>query len=524
VLLIASGLAGATSISMPSSINYLTTTTITATANSTNDTIALYINGIQIAIGTGQVNYTLYNTSDSTSYYSAGVYNITATDETANSTTSQNLTINQLTPQLILFSNPALDTYAYAGTPYSIEYGINTYQNQLTASLYIDNNLIGNTTTTANYSQPSPSTGTYLIIVNTTGNQNYTTNTVFAYLYLQEPNLQLSQATASPFISTNINPNQPDNATSLNSQSSISPYSGSLIIYLNPAGYFEFVLSNSSTTSLYNNYLYNNAELYQNTAPDQYMLNPIPYSLQFNSSINGSLNYTYVGSIFYMPSMVDISPIVNCVLANATGSCANPQSSTGAVATGLEPAGLFAFLSQSPIQYNTTLVFQSNNLTLSEQASNFLTATLNNLNNNVYSGITSLANIVTGSAPATTSGVLNTLGSIGCASQPMLCIGVSLFQASSQSNYNELIVPQQAVIPYLSTVYNNNEPLAVYFNYAGNFISSNPNNQNAVYTFDGYYNNYYEPSEEESQFMTNGIILILSYTIILFILMKFNGE
>jgi len=265
MLLIASGLAGATSINMPSNINYLTTTTITATANSTNDTIALYINGTQVAIGTGQINYTLYNTSDSTTYYSAGTYNITATDETANSTTSQNLTINQSVPKLLLLSNPALDTYTYAGTSYSIEYGINTYQNQLNASLYIDNTLIGNTTLTTFYSQPSPSAGTYIITVNTTGNQNYTSNTISAYLYLQAPDLELSQTTASPFTSTTININQPNTATSLNSQNAVSPFSGSLIIYFNPAGYFEFVLSNNSTTSLYNNYLYNNAELYQDT-------------------------------------------------------------------------------------------------------------------------------------------------------------------------------------------------------------------------------------------------------------------
>lgn len=517
IFLIASGLASATSINMPSSINYLATTTITATANSTNDTIALYINGNQVAIGTGQINYTLYNTSNSASYYSAGVYNITATDQTVNSTVSQNLTINQLTPQLTLLSNPALDTYTYAGTPYSIEYGINTYQNQLTASLYVDNNLISNTTTTANYSQPSPSTGTYIITVNTTGNQNYTANTISAYLYLQEPDVQLSQSTSSPFTSTTVNPNQPNSATSLNLQNSVSQYSGALIIYFNPAGYFEFVLSNNSTTSLYNNFLYSNAELYQNTAPDQYMLRPI---LQSNSN----LNYTYIGSIFYVPSTEDISPIINCVLANSTGNCANPQSSTGAVANGLEPAGLFAFLSQSPIQYNTTLVFEPSNLTLSQQISNLFIATSNNYLSNINSGGISLANMLSGTAPVTTSGVLNTLGSGLCSSQPVLCIGVSLFQGASQSGYNELILPQQTVIPYLSTLYNNNEPLAVYFNYAGDFISTSPNNQNAVYTFDGYYNNYYEPSEEENYFMTDGIISILSFTIILYILMKFNGE
>jgi len=501
------GLAGATSISMPSSINYLTTTTVTATANSTNDTIALYINGNQVAIGTGQVNYTLYNASDSASYYSAGVYNITATDQTVNSTVSQNLTINQITPQLILLSSPALGTYVYAGTTFSIEYGITTYQNQLNASLYLNNNLIANTTTTASYSQLIPSAGTYLIIVNTTGNQNYTSNALFAYIYLQEPDVQLSQSTASPFTSTTINPNQPNSATSLNLQNSVSQYSGALIIYFNPAGYFEFVLSNNSTTSLYNDYLYYNSDLYQNTAPDQYMLNPIPYSIEFNSSINGSLSYDYIGSIFYVPSMVDISPIINCVLANSTGNCANPQSSTGAVATGLEPSGLFSFLSQNPLPYNTTLVFVSNNLTLSEKIYNFLTAT----GRGFLFSLENFANIVTGSEPLTASTVLS--------------LNIPLFQeALMQTNYNELIVPQQAVIPYLSTIYNNNEPLAVYFNYAGDFISTKPNNQNALYTFDGYYNNYYEPSEEENQFMTSGIISILSFTIILYILMKFNGE
>ena len=488
MLLIASGLAGATSISMPSSINYLTTTTITATANSTNDTIALYINGTQITTGIGQINYTLYNTSDSTTYFPAGNYNITATDETVNSTVTQNLTINQLTPQLTLLSNPGLYLHTFLGSIYSIEFGISTYQNQLNASLYINNNLIGNTsnvTYLVNYAPPG--IGTYVITVSTQGNQNYTANSISADLYIQPSNVQLSQETASPFTSTNINPNQPNSATSLNLQSSVSTFSGALIIYFNPAGYFEFVLSNSSTTSLYNNYLYNNAKLYQDTAPDQYMSNSIPYSLQFNSSINGSslnssINYTYVGSIFYVPSMVDISPIINCVLANSTansGSCANPQSSTGAVATGLEPAGLFAFLSQSPIQYNTTLVFETSNLTLSEKIYDILTASFNTLENYLFSGIT---------------------GS------------------------NELIVPQQSAIPYLSTIYNNNEPLAVYFNYAGNFISSIPNNANAVYTFDGYYNNNYEPSVEENQFMSSGIILILGYTIISFILMKFNGE
>ena len=470
--------AGSVSLTMPSQTAYGNPITIIANQSfSPTDTIAIYVNGTQVAEAQNTTSYTFF--AGSSSYYSAGLYNITAIDlnQTTDNSTTQDLAINKATPTISMQSSPALNQFYTSPTSFNLVYSISSYNNQLTASLYVNQVLIANTSTSNSYTQVA--TGDYTIVLNTTGNQNYTSNTLTNYIYVNSPTtgaFTTTTYTTSSSSTTTI----PNNINSLNSNAFPSVYSAGLIIYLNPAGYFEYVLSNNTSYKLNTDFYSSN--LYENTAPDMYTATP----LNATNLIQNTSNYNYEGAIFYTP-IIDISPLEDCILG--ISGCSNPS---GGNANGLTPNGLFTFLSQTPIAYNTTIV---------------------------YSTPPTLASVLVKSF---TDG----FDVAGTAVAPFLSSFLlpSISNPLSSNNF-EYISPQQNAIASLATQYNSN-PLAVYFdaNALGlGTLSSKPNSQTALYEFDNYYNNIYQPNVDEDAFFSN-LVVILGYTILIYILIKINGD
>ncbi len=127
-------------------------------------------------------------------------------------------------------------------------------------------------------------------------------------------------ATGIPFSINNIQ-NPPPSSTS-----------GTLIIYYNPAGYFEFALSNSSV-----NNVFSDASLYENTAPDQ-----SAYPL---INISSSNSYTYDGAVFYTYQGANIVPLEQTISNNGL----------------LTTTDFLNFVESNPYLFqDTTLYFDSN--------------------------------------------------------------------------------------------------------------------------------------------------------------------
>jgi len=474
--------AGSVSLSMPSSTIYGSQLTATATQSfNSTDTIAIYVNGTQVAEAQNTTSYTFF--AGSSSYYSAGLYNITAIDlnQTTDNSSTQNLTINQAVPSISIGSMPALNQFYYGPIPFNLVYSIQTYNNQLNASLYINQILISNTSTNNNYTQGN-SLGDYAIVLNTTGNQNYTNNSLTNYIFINTQFSGTTQTTNYLNYLTGTSIYNPDDILSLNSNIFPQIYSAGLIIYLNPAGYFEFILSNSTS---YKSSSFFSSNLYENTAPDMYMTIP----LNVTNFIQNTSDYTYQGAIFYTP-VIDISPLEDCILGVV--GCLNPSSSTNS--TGLTSDGLFTFLSQSPITYNTTIVY----------------STLPTLTSFLYNSFIDAVNI---GAKIGVSVIIPSASSL-----------VPLSYSNPMANNFEYITPQQNAIALLSSQYNSPNPLAVYFDLNNGLLSSKPNSQSALYQFNTYYDNQYSSNQALNYFFYNGLGLILGYTIIIYILIKINGE
>ena len=128
--------------------------------------------GSIVATGTGSVSCNADSTCNSPSNVplAAGTYNITAYVPSTGQSESLALEIDKATPAISL-SVPG--SYVYDGSGGKVSYGISTAQNQLLASLYVNDQLVGSTSTTGTYTTSS-ATGKYILIVNTTGNANYT--------------------------------------------------------------------------------------------------------------------------------------------------------------------------------------------------------------------------------------------------------------------------------------------------------------------------------------------------------------
>jgi hypothetical protein len=159
----------------PNPATYGQSITITATCPASTDTCAIdYPSlGTAIATGTGSATYT-YNPFS----LGAGTYSsFYANDITAGTTSvAQTLTVNKNSTYTFTLTSCGAQVYPYSCNTIGT---IATHNSQLSASLYLNSNLLGTTTTSISNLQ-NGTIGYYGYTFNTLGNANYTANSLTA--------------------------------------------------------------------------------------------------------------------------------------------------------------------------------------------------------------------------------------------------------------------------------------------------------------------------------------------------------
>ncbi|MCL4375976.1 hypothetical protein M1558_00585, partial [Candidatus Parvarchaeota archaeon] len=257
------------------SISYGVESNFTATISTSTDYVSLYINGtevVSLTVGKATLLKTL----------AAGLYKVTAaTNVSGVSNVTYYEKINPATPTLLMKGTPneaATSScsdiqpvnYTYNDTPFRIDANITTLNNQLAANLYLNDKLVGATTT--GIQRQNASAGTYGYVFNTTGNQNYTSASWNCGIYKGKEIFQwltvISKAAPTLALTSTPSANYTQNGTSLVFHFSISTVNNQL-----PADfYINGSLKNSSitTSGIYNaGYLPNTFKGVFNTSGNQ---------------------------------------------------------------------------------------------------------------------------------------------------------------------------------------------------------------------------------------------------------------
>ncbi|MGC9089952.1 MAG: hypothetical protein ACP5IV_07420 [Caldisericia bacterium] len=196
----------------PSGINLLNTYTFNpkthiSAINIYNQTIYpeainIKVNSVNFTDGVENVDYSIYGLQ---SYVAEYIYGINSSIRSAgnytlefkvngnayylSNTITKNVYISKISPIINL---TVCSNYTYNGMPCNLTASISTYKNQLAGNLYINGKIVRTTTTNLTY--PIASAGNYIITFNTTGNQNYISNTITKMfsIYKASPNLNLT--------------------------------------------------------------------------------------------------------------------------------------------------------------------------------------------------------------------------------------------------------------------------------------------------------------------------------------------
>ncbi len=153
-----------------STITYGTESNFTGLSRNSSVFVRLFINNTKVT------NYSKNSTSY-LRYLAAGLYKVTAQ---YNSTAVKNITyyerIKKAIPSIQLYSLPSKN-YTQNGTYLRFNFSISSLNNQLTGRFYLNKTNKVNTSTAADYNV-SNLPNTYTAVFNTTGNQNYTINSM----------------------------------------------------------------------------------------------------------------------------------------------------------------------------------------------------------------------------------------------------------------------------------------------------------------------------------------------------------
>ncbi|MEM3416325.1 MAG: hypothetical protein QW719_03240, partial [Candidatus Micrarchaeaceae archaeon] len=156
--------------------------TITATCPASSDSCAIAYPNLTttLASGTGTATYT-YNAFSIAAGTFSSYY---AVDKTAGlNSTALTLTINKNSTYAFSLTNCTTGALPYSCTTTG---SIATHSNQLLASLYLNNNLVGSTNTIIT-STVANQIGSFLYTFNTTGNTNYTAKSLSVLFYKSVP-------------------------------------------------------------------------------------------------------------------------------------------------------------------------------------------------------------------------------------------------------------------------------------------------------------------------------------------------
>ncbi|MEM3845714.1 MAG: hypothetical protein QXU98_08435 [Candidatus Parvarchaeota archaeon] len=260
----------------------------------------------------------------------------------------------------------------------------------------------------------------------------------------------------------------PPNSSTIETPQPPTTYAANMTIYLNPAGYFEFAIANSSTNDIFST----NPQLYQNTLPDQSILAELNISNENNQT-------TFSGIIFYASATeLDISPIENVIL-NGNGQL------TQSMFLNYVESNIDAF-------YNATTIVQS------PGCSSIISLTTNSVTNTATSPI-SYASPLFGIIELVTNAISN----------------------SGLSSYCYIPMPaSQAVSFYQDAITQSNYPYQVYWNFEGQSLGTG---QSAVYAFNSEYDNTFNLNYYQTQFYSTVIPELFIFSFIIILLLAFNG-
>ena len=157
-------------ISLSSTSGYLSGNTVSIIISG-----GIFGNSNTVATGVGSVTYTL-------PVEAAGSYTINAFNQNSLLSTVKTLVIQKATPQITLHGFP--NDFFYTGSSSTaITANIISYNNQLPANVFI-NGVAFNSFYTQNIFTLGPTPGSYSVTVNTIGNVNYTSASIFNSLYI----------------------------------------------------------------------------------------------------------------------------------------------------------------------------------------------------------------------------------------------------------------------------------------------------------------------------------------------------
>jgi hypothetical protein len=290
------------------------------------------------------------------------------------------------------------------------------------------------------------------------------------------------------------------------------PYSANLTIYINPAGYYEYIIQNSTLGSNPKTKL--STSSYLNKLPSQ-LNNNITLSLfsSINFSISTNSNTVYysknssIAEIYYS-SLIDLSPLEYDML----GGNLTPHTFADFVYTNVES------FQNTTVIYNISLYSAKSALQSSQ--------TLGYLQNFVNAGFTTIfcTNPI---FIGTCTGQLLTTGTI---TSPVTIKGIAQIPFAEVSTPAELSIPTMlATIPnssisfpmYVSYAYPNTLCQIKELTISGICIESG---QKGMLDFNNYVDAVYAPQILMNIFLTVDATLILGFALIILIVKKINGE
>ena len=158
----------------PNPVTYGNSVTITATCPISTDTCAIDYPtlGTEIAKGIGSATYT-WNTINKGG---VGTFSKFYADDISRDKNSSaySLTVTKATPTINL---GVCKNYIHDGSGCTVTASISSISNQITGDLYVNGVSVGSTNSIITYTT-SPNVGNYIIKFDTTGNANYTSNTI----------------------------------------------------------------------------------------------------------------------------------------------------------------------------------------------------------------------------------------------------------------------------------------------------------------------------------------------------------
>ena len=253
-----------------------------------------------------------------------------------------------------------------------------------------------------------------------------------------------------------------------------------MIIYLNPAGYFEFAISNNTQTNVFSN-----TALYQNTAPDQSILFPM-------SQLSNKNSPTFQGIVLYASATnLDLTPLEYDMLQ---GNGLTPSEFTNYVQNNINSF------------YNSTII-------------------VSNANSNNCNGVSAIwCSIVDFLNPSTNPQNITTIALNAVFPPASIVLGaINAGNALSlQQNYNYFAESPSQSVQFYSEQTNSVEPYSVSFNFEGNMISGTTTAEQ-LYAFNKDYDNVFLLNYYQNQYYTTVIPTLFFLTFIIILLLAFNG-